>query len=57
MVEIYDTTLRDGTQREGISLTVEEKLKVAVLLDDPSQQKNLLKRMLQSNLSTKLPRT
>ncbi len=34
MVEIYDTTLRDGTQREGISLTVEEKLKVAVLLDE-----------------------
>ena len=21
-IEIYDTTLRDGTQREGISLTV-----------------------------------
>jgi 2-isopropylmalate synthase len=34
MVEIYDTTLRDGTQREGISLTVEEKLRVAALLDE-----------------------
>jgi len=34
MVEIYDTTLRDGTQREGISLTVEEKLRVATLLDE-----------------------
>jgi len=28
-VEIYDTTLRDGSQREGISLTVADKLKVA----------------------------
>ncbi|MDH3539554.1 MAG: citramalate synthase [Acidimicrobiia bacterium] len=34
MVEIYDTTLRDGTQLEGISLTVEEKLRVAALLDE-----------------------
>ncbi|MDH3471706.1 MAG: citramalate synthase, partial [Acidimicrobiia bacterium] len=32
-VEIYDTTLRDGTQREGISLTVGDKLKVAKLID------------------------
>jgi hypothetical protein len=27
--DLYDTTLRDGTQREGISLTVADKLKVA----------------------------
>jgi 2-isopropylmalate synthase len=33
-VEIYDTTLRDGTQQEGISLTAGDKLKVAALLDD-----------------------
>ena len=32
-VEIYDTTLRDGTQQEGISLTARDKLKVANLLD------------------------
>jgi 2-isopropylmalate synthase len=32
-VEIYDTTLRDGTQQEGISLTARDKLKVAALLD------------------------
>lgn len=32
-VEIYDTTLRDGTQQEGISLTVGDKLTVASLLD------------------------
>ncbi|HLA44980.1 MAG TPA: citramalate synthase [Aggregatilineales bacterium] len=33
-VEVYDTTLRDGTQREGISLSVADKLKVTRLLDD-----------------------
>ncbi len=33
-VEIYDTTLRDGTQQEGISLTATDKLAVARLLDD-----------------------
>ncbi|HEY9556300.1 MAG TPA: citramalate synthase [Acidimicrobiales bacterium] len=32
-VEIFDTTLRDGAQFEGISLTVEDKLKVAEQLD------------------------
>ena len=31
---IYDTTLRDGTQREGISLSLEDKLKIARKLDD-----------------------
>ncbi len=33
-VEIYDTTLRDGSQREGLSLTVEDKLRIAVKLDE-----------------------
>ena len=32
-VEIYDTTLRDGSQLEGISLTVEDKLRIARELD------------------------
>lgn len=32
-VEIFDTTLRDGTQFEGISVTVEDKLRVAEQLD------------------------
>jgi len=32
-VRIYDTTLRDGTQREGISLTVHDKLRIARRLD------------------------
>ena len=31
---IYDTTLRDGTQREGLSLTCQDKLHIAELLDD-----------------------
>ncbi len=31
---LYDTTLRDGTQREGISLSVEDKIRIAQLLDD-----------------------
>jgi len=32
-VEIYDTTLRDGSQLEGISFTVEDKLRIARQLD------------------------
>ncbi|HUC14980.1 MAG TPA: hypothetical protein VMS00_11065, partial [Acidimicrobiales bacterium] len=32
-VDIYDTTLRDGSQAEGLSLTVEDKLRVAEQLD------------------------
>lgn len=30
---IYDTTLRDGAQREGLSLSVEDKLRIARQLD------------------------
>ena len=33
-VKILDTTLRDGTQGEGISLSVEDKLKIARKLDE-----------------------
>jgi 2-isopropylmalate synthase len=33
-VYLYDTTLRDGTQREGISLSVMDKLKIAARLDE-----------------------
>jgi 2-isopropylmalate synthase len=32
-VTIFDTTLRDGTQGEGISLSVEDKLKITAKLD------------------------
>ncbi len=31
---LYDTTLRDGTQGEGVNLSVDDKLKVARRLDD-----------------------
>ncbi len=33
-VVFYDTTLRDGTQRRGISLSIEDKVKIARLLDE-----------------------
>ncbi|HEY4377709.1 MAG TPA: citramalate synthase, partial [Acidimicrobiales bacterium] len=33
-VEIYDTTLRDGAQLEGVSLTVDDKLRIADELDE-----------------------
>lgn len=33
-VEIYDTTLRDGTQGEGISLSAKDKVKIALKLDE-----------------------
>jgi 2-isopropylmalate synthase len=33
LVEVYDTTLRDGSQREGISYTLDDKLRIAERLD------------------------
>ena len=32
-IYLYDTTLRDGTQREGISLSLQDKLRIAQRLD------------------------
>lgn len=34
MVTVYDTTLRDGTQREGLTLSVDDKLRIVARLDD-----------------------
>jgi len=33
-VQLYDTTLRDGSQMEGISLSVEDKIRITKKLDD-----------------------
>jgi 2-isopropylmalate synthase len=33
-IQVYDTTLRDGTQREGISLSCADKLRIAHRLDE-----------------------
>ena len=32
-IEIYDTTLRDGSQGEGVNFSVDDKLRVAEQLD------------------------
>ena len=33
-MDLYDTTLRDGTQQEGISLSVQDKISITEKLDD-----------------------
>ena len=33
-IQIYDTTLRDGTQGEGISLSLQDKLQITSRLDE-----------------------
>ncbi|MBW7459355.1 citramalate synthase, partial [Paenibacillus sepulcri] len=33
IISVFDTTLRDGTQGEGISLSADDKLKIAQKLD------------------------
>jgi len=34
LIQIYDTTLRDGTQSEGFTLSGHDKIRVAQRLDD-----------------------
>ena len=31
---VYDTTLRDGSQQEGLNLSVDDKLAITALLDE-----------------------
>src|SRR6187402_893125 len=33
-VEVYDTTLRDGAQQEGMNLSIADKVAIAALLDE-----------------------
>lgn len=33
-IELFDTTLRDGTQGEGVNLTVEDKVRITERMDD-----------------------
>ena len=33
-IEIYDTTLRDGSQAEDVSFSVEDKVRIALKLDE-----------------------
>ena len=34
LIKIFDTTMRDGEQSPGASMNIEEKLKIAVALED-----------------------
>ena len=45
-VDIYDTTLRDGSQLEGISLTVDDKLRIL----------DAVKKIWGARVTTVLPR-
>ena len=34
LLELFDTTLRDGTQGEGVNLSVDDKIRIAKKLDE-----------------------
>ena len=33
-IELFDTTLRDGTQGEGVNISIHDKLEITKRLDD-----------------------
>ena len=43
-IDIFDTTLRDGFQQEGISPSVKDKIAIAKLIDDLSQIGKIVNR-------------
>ena len=47
-IELYDTTLRDGTQAENFNLSVEDKIKICRQLD------RRMARSLESRVSARL---
>ena len=49
---IYDTTLRDGAQQEGLNLSVHDKLNIARHLDDDN-----LERLMGQIKGLRQPRT
>ena len=51
-VLIFDTTLRDGEQCPGATMTFEEKLEVADLLDRPGGGRAVLRLVPRSRLSS-----
>jgi 2-isopropylmalate synthase len=34
LIELFDTTLRDGTQGEGVNLSIQDKINITLRLDD-----------------------
>ena len=49
-IAIYDTTLRDGAQTEGISLSLEDKLRIAAELESQGHHLAPLKFKLRQKL-------
>ena len=64
-VIIFDTTLRDGEQCPGATMTFEEKLEIAEMLDDmgvdvieagfPSPRKAIFRRLARSPAAPRTP--
>ena len=53
-IEIYDTTLRDGTQGEGFNLSLQDKLLIAQKLADGPSDTFTIMNALYSQLNPRL---